>query len=145
MSDAGTSKYEGWAVVEMFGHTREVGYVTTEYFGPTALLRIEVPPLLEREVTLLRPEWIDGELAGAGSKIARSAVPGRTRFVGPGAIYALNPCTQDAAFSALEAITQREVKVIELVKRAQLATTFPGEEDEELEDSGMEDEEETIP
>ena len=23
---------QGWAVVEMFGHSREVGYVTTEYF-----------------------------------------------------------------------------------------------------------------
>lgn len=123
--------FEGWAVVELFGYTREAGYVTTEYFGTAALLRIEVPPIPEREVTLLRPEWIDGELAGAGSKIVRSAVEGRTRFIGPGAIYALNPCSQDAAFSAIEAMCRREVKVVELVKQGQLTTDMP-EEDYEL-------------
>src|SRR5271165_6694712 len=108
------SKFEGWAVVEMFGHMREAGYVTTEYFGSGALFRIEVPPLPEREVTLMRPEWINNEMCGSGSKISRGAVEGRTRFVGPSAIYALNPCSKDAAFAAIEGMTNREVKVIEL-------------------------------
>jgi hypothetical protein len=27
--------FEGWAVVELFGHSREIGYVKTEYFGRT--------------------------------------------------------------------------------------------------------------
>ncbi len=31
-----TSKFEGWAVVELFGHSREAGYVTTDYFGSGA-------------------------------------------------------------------------------------------------------------
>jgi hypothetical protein len=130
-----TSKFEGWAVVEMFGHSREVGYVTTDYFGAGALFRVEVPPLPEREVTLIRPEWIDSELAGAGSKIVRSAVEGRTRFIGPGAVYAMNPCSKDAAFAAIESMTRREVKIVELVKAKQLATTLTGEpEDEEERD-----------
>jgi hypothetical protein len=124
-----TSKFEGWAVVEMFGHSREVGYVTTEYFGAGALFRVEVPPLPEREVTLVRPEWVENEMLGAGSKIVRSAVEGRTRFIGPGAVYAMNPCSKDAAFSALESMSRREVKVVELVKAKQLATTLPGEDD----------------
>ena len=128
-----TSKFEGWAVVEMFGHSREVGYVTTEYFGAGALFRIEVPPLPEREVTLLRPEWVESngtqELVGAGSKISRGAVEGRTRFIGPGAVYAMNPCSKDAAFQALESMSRREVKVVDLVKAKQLATTLPGEDD----------------
>lgn len=143
MSDQ-VAHFEGWAVVEMFGHTREAGYVTTEYFGTVALLRIEVPPIPEREVKLLRPEWIDGQLCGAGSVISRGAVPGRTRFIGPGAIYALNPCSQDAAFSVIEAMAQREVKVVELVKQGQLATTLPGEDDyeDQFDDGG--DEEETV-
>ncbi len=139
-----TSKFEGWAVVELFGHSREAGYVTTDYFGSGALFRIEVPPLPKREVTLVRPEWINDQLCGAGTKIERAAVEGRTRFVGPAAIYALNPCSQDAAFSAIEGMTRREVKVIELIQRApQLETALPGEEDEE-EDFGGEDEEETV-
>jgi hypothetical protein len=124
-----TSKFEGWAVVEMFGHSREVGYVTTEYFGAGALFRVEVPPLPEREVTLVRPEWIEGELAGVGSKIVRGAVEGRTRFIGPGAVYAMNPCSKDAAFQAIESMSRREVKVVELVTAKRLATTLPGEED----------------
>jgi hypothetical protein len=129
-----TSKFEGWAVVEMFGHSREVGYVTTEYFGAGALFRVEVPPLPEREVTLLRPEWVENEMLGAGSKIVRSAVEGRTRFIGPGAVYAMNPCSKDAAFQALESMSRREVKVVELVKAKQLATTLPGEDEYEDED-----------
>jgi hypothetical protein len=124
-----TSKFEGWAVVEMFGHSREVGYITTEYFGAGALFRVEVPPLPEREVTLVRPEWVDGELAGAGSKIVRGAVEGRTRFIGPGAVYAMNPCSKDAAFTALESISHREVKVVELITAKRLATTLPGEDE----------------
>jgi hypothetical protein len=126
-----TSKFEGWAVIEMFGHSREVGYVTTEYFGSGALFRVEVPPLPEREVTLLRPEWIADEMAGAGSKIKRGAVEGRTRFIGPGAVYAMNPCSQDTAFTALEAMSRREVKVVELVTAKKLATTLPGEDEYE--------------
>ena len=126
-----TSKFEGWAVVEMFGHSREVGYVTTEYFGSGALFRVEVPPLPEREVTLVRPEWVENEMVGAGSKIVRGAVEGRTRFIGPGAVYAMNPCSKDAAFQALESMSRREVKVVELVKAKQLATALPGEDDYE--------------
>ena len=133
MSETTTSKFEGWAVVELFGHTQEAGYVTTDYFGSGALFRIEVPPLPEREETLIRPSWFNGELADVGSKIMRSAVPGRTRFVGPSAIYALNPCSKDAAFAALERMVSREVKVVELVTKKQLATTLPGEE-QDLED-----------
>jgi hypothetical protein len=125
------SKFEGWAVVELFGHSREAGFVSTEYFGSGALFRIEVPPLPEREVTLVRPEWIDGEMAGAGSKIKREAVEGRTRFVGPGAIYAMNPCSQDAAFQAIEGMSRREVKIVELVKAKQLATAWSAEDDGE--------------
>ena len=126
-----TSKFEGWAVVEMFGHSREVGYVTTDYFGSGALFRVEVPALPEREVVLIRPEWVGDEMAGAGSKIRRGAVEGRTRFIGPGAVYAMNPCSQDAAFSALEAMSHREVKVVELVTAKKLATTLPGEDEYE--------------
>lgn len=131
MEETKQGHFEGWAVVEMFGHSREVGYVTSEYFGSGALFRIEVPPLPERDVTLVRPEWIENEMVGAGSKVKRCAVEGRTRFIGPGAIYAMNPCSQDAAMTALESMSRREVKVVELVKAKQLATTLPGEDNEE--------------
>lgn len=135
------NKFEGWAVIELFGHSREAGYVTTEYFGTGALFRIDVPELPEREVTLSRPEYIDGKLAYEGSKVVRCAVVGRTRFVGPSAIYAMNPCSKEACIKAIEAMTSRDVKIIELVDKKQLVTTLPGEEDGEYEeDDPYEDE-----
>lgn len=114
-----TKKFEGWAVVELFGHSREAGYVTTEYFGSGALFRIDVPELPEREVILIRPEYIGNTFAPAGSKVQRSAVVGRTRFIGPGAIYAMNPCSEDAARKAIEAMSSRDVKIIELAEQKQ--------------------------
>jgi hypothetical protein len=123
------ANFEGWAVIELFGHSREVGYVSTEHFGTGALFRVEVPALPEREVILERPQWIEGELAGVGSKMMRSGVEGRTRFIGPGAVYAMNPCTHDAAMKALEALSTREVKVIELVKPKTLVTANAFDED----------------
>lgn len=125
------NKFEGWAVVELFGHSREAGFVTTEYFGSGALFRVEVPALPEREVTLKRPEWVDGKLAYEGSKILRGAVLGRTRFIGPSAIYAMNPCSKDACIKAIEAMSTRDVKIIELVEHKQLVTTLPGEDYDE--------------
>jgi len=124
--------------VELFGHVREAGFVTTEYFGSGALFRIEVPPLPEREITLSRPEWIEGELCGIGTKVLRQAVAGRTRFVGPGAIYAMNPCSQDVVFSAIDANTSRTIKIVELVKPAARLTEGedPDEEPDYEEEEG---------
>jgi hypothetical protein len=125
-----TAKFEGWAVIELFGHQRETGYVTTEYFGGTALFRVDVPSLPEREVEVDRSEWDGNQMIPKGSKVLRSEVQGRTRFLGPGSIYALNPCTEEAARKAIEAMSPRTIKVIELAKTHQL---LPGEE-QDLED-----------
>lgn len=151
------AKFEGWAIVELFGHAREAGHITTAYFGTAAMFRVDVPDLPEREVTLLRPEYIDqGKecvMCPAGSKIMRAAVPGRTRFVSPGAIYAMNPCDEAAVFKALESMVHRDVKIIELAPRPnQLATSLPGEDPEQNPDNygegpeePEEDEEDELP
>ena len=135
------SHFEGWAIIELFGHAREAGYVSTEYFGSGALFRVEVPALEEREVVLDRPEWIETEFALIGSKVSRGRVEGRTRFIGPGAVYAMNPCSEEAARKALEAMTPRKVKVIELVSDRK-ALRPPDEDDSymEPEDDPYEDE-----
>jgi len=138
--DTETSKFEGWAVIEMFGHSREAGYVSTEYFGTGALFRVDVPELPEREVVLVRPEWINNQLAGKGSKILRSSVQGRTRFIGPGAVYAMNPCSQEAVTKVLEAMSSRDVKIVELVtdraRSALVAAVNSGEPSEDEDDDG---------
>lgn len=63
--------YEGWAIVELFGHQRYAGRVTPErQFGAT-MLRLDVP-----------------EAAGR---------PASTHLYGGAAIYALHPCTEEIA------------------------------------------------
>lgn len=121
------AKFEGWAVVELMGHQREVGFVTTQYFGGPALFQIDVPELPEREVVLDRPQYCDGTFAPAGTTIKREAVDGRTRLVSPSAIYAINPCTEEVARRQLDRM-DRPIKIVSLPEGKQL---LPGESPDE--------------
>jgi len=138
------AKFEGWAVVELFGHQREAGYVTTEYFGSGALFRVEVPALPEREVTIDHAQWIDDKLVPKNSRVVRAAVAGRTRFLGPGSIYALNPCSEEACRKAIDAMSPRAVKVIELAQERQLIGVTEESEDYEYDDSNDDEQESSI-
>lgn len=131
MDQAPQSKFEGWAIAELFGHQREVGFVTTEYFGPAALFRIDVPELLEREFVLKRPAMVDERWTAAGAKVKRQAVPARSRLIGPGAIYALNPCSEEAAKAAIEELSPRPLILIEAPKidYKVLPQTVPDDDD----------------
>ena len=40
-----TKSFEGWAIVDVLGHQRYVGYVTTEAYGAAVLFRVDVPAL----------------------------------------------------------------------------------------------------
>jgi len=126
------AQFEGWAVVELFGHQKEVGFVSTRYFGTSAMFQIDVPELPEREYELERPDWIGGQLAPAGSKVVRAAVAARSRFVGPSAVYALNPCSEIAARTAIERNVSREIRVISLPEGKQLQSAS----DEDYVDDG---------
>lgn len=64
------TELKSWALVELFGHQRIVGFVSQQSLGAAALLRVDVPNLLK-----------DG-------KIVRQ---GFTRYFGPGAIYSITP------------------------------------------------------
>lgn len=112
------SNFEGWAVVELFGHQGEVGFVTTQVFGSAVLFRIDTPELPEREYTLERPEQILYEgmyrWAGIGSKVKRTGVPAKTKLVGPSAIYAMTPCTEQTARVAIERMIAPPLIILEL-------------------------------
>lgn len=81
MSDE--TKFDSWAVVELFGHQQIAGRVTEASIGGCSFLRVDVPdqPATEKD----------------GWRSAQSALPAYTRYFGNGAIYALNPCTEAAA------------------------------------------------
>jgi hypothetical protein len=110
------AKFEGYAVVEIMGHNREVGFVTTEYFGGPALFRIDQPPLPEREYTLERAQWFGETLAQPGTVVKREAMPGKTAYVGPSAVFRLTPCDEATAREAIERMLPAPVKILKLVE-----------------------------
>lgn len=128
------SSFDGWAVVEMFGHTKEVGFVTTEAFGTAVLFRCDTPELPERDFVLERPEWVDDKYAPIGAKVRRPASPAKTRLIGPGAIYSITPCTEETARKAIESFSRRPLILLELP--AGEAKLLPGEEPDEDDEEG---------
>jgi hypothetical protein len=85
MSTDAHTPIEGWAIVELFGHNKIAGYVTTAIIGTSAMLRIDIPEVEE--------------------------APAYTRFYGPGAIYSLTLVTEEIARAALKAIRPAAVTV----------------------------------
>ena len=77
------TKFDSWAVVELFGHQQIAGRVTEASIGGCSFLRVDVPdqPATEKR------DWYS----------AKPALPAYTRYFGNGAIYALTPCTEAAA------------------------------------------------
>jgi hypothetical protein len=132
------AKFEGWAVIELFGHNKEAGLVTTEYFGDRAMFRIDIPELPEREIVLKREEYLEVQgkyrMVPKGSKVQRQAVAARTRLVNPGAVYALNPCTEDAARRVIEELVPRKLAIVELAQDKQLTAGTSQQEEADLED-----------
>ena len=64
----------GYALVEIFGHTRIVGYLSQQTFGTGVMFRVDVPDLLK-----------DGKVLRVGF----------TRYFGLAAIYSITPCSED--------------------------------------------------
>lgn len=66
-----SERFEAWAIVELFGHNQIAGKCSEQNIAGTNFLRVDVP---ETE-----------------------AQPPFTRLLGAGAIYAINPVTEDIA------------------------------------------------
>src|SRR5262245_41143770 len=110
--DQEQARFEGWAVIEIMGHQKEIGYVTTQYFGGPALFRVDQPPLDEREIELVRPQWVDHKHLPAGSRIKKEAMPGKTVFVGPPAVFRITPMSEETAKRAIEEMLPRPIQVL---------------------------------
>lgn len=131
------AKFEGYAVVEIMGHNREIGFVTTEYFGGPALFRIDQPPIPEREYELKRAQWIGDVLAQPGTKVQRDALPGKTAYVGPQAIFRLTPVDEATALEAIEKMIPAPVKILSLVENKRItAGDVADEQDPDFYDDG---------
>ena len=91
-------KFEGYAIVEIMGHQRVAGYVTTVAFGSVVMFKVvqvEVPP---EERILEKDEYLHGHLLGAGSKVRIGRQRAET-LVGAGSVYRMTRCTEAEASS----------------------------------------------
>jgi hypothetical protein len=143
------SKFDGWAVVEIFGHQRYAGYVTTQAFGQAVMFRVDVPPLEERERVTKSYEYVEGRSTAVppGSTVKEAAVQGYTKLFGVGAIYGITPCTQDAAVKAVSAMQARKLQLVSLGEERALhaGAAFVSDESDETEDDfGDDDEAEAV-
>jgi len=79
-------KFDSWAVVELFGHQQIAGRVTEASIGGCSFLRVDVPDQPAIPASEVHT-WDHGQ----------PATPAYTRYFGQGAIYAMSPCTEEAA------------------------------------------------
>ena len=104
---------EMWAVVELFGHQQAAGKLSTQVLGAACLIRLDVPEITRAEHVY---DWQDKE-----NKAVKVTTPPHTRFFGVGAIYSINPCSEETARAQLARIgnppiVQMEVERIKLLK-----------------------------
>ena len=85
--------FSEWALVELFGHQKIVGKVTEATMAGGAFLRVDVP--------------------------AFDHSPAFTRFYGPGAIYSINPVTEEVARGLCERYRNEPVSRFELPQLAE--------------------------
>lgn len=94
-------RFEEWAIVELFGHGRLAGRVTAEQIGGASFVRVDVPETPEISSHRL-------EFEGGGNRI-QEALPGFTKFYGPGAIYAIFPTDEATARRAVAAFREQPI------------------------------------
>ena len=139
------AKFSGWAIVEVMGHQRYAGYVTTEAYGGAVLFRVDVPELAERERETKRPGYMGAQYLPAGAVVKESAVQGYTKLVGAGSIYCITPCTEEAALEAVEGMQSRPLMLVRLPDTVALPAPEEGEEAEEAEEDDDDDNDNEVP
>lgn len=97
-TEAKAAAFEGWAMVEVFGHRRLGGMVRdVEMFGGR-MCRIDEPEL----PATTRKRWKYGDDGGKEVEEAVPARQARTHFYGAGSIFSLTPCTQEVVLAFLK-------------------------------------------
>lgn len=82
-------KFQQWAIVELFGHSRIAGLLSEQPIGGCSFVRVDVPELV-----------VDGQ-----------TIPAATKLFGQGAIYAISIVDEAAALVAAREIRFQPVSV----------------------------------
>lgn len=126
--------FRGWAVVEVFGHQKYAGYVTTEAYGAAVLFRIDVPALEARERTTKAPGYVGGRYVPAGTQVCEGAVNSYSKLLGVSAIFSITPCSQELALKVVEEIQPRPLISADVPPELALPAGDIIDDDVELED-----------
>lgn len=81
-------KFDLWCLIELFGHQKISGRCTERNIAGTNMLQVDVPETLNQ--------------------------PAFTRILSAGAIYAINPITEETAIKLAEQLNQRPINVWEV-------------------------------
>jgi hypothetical protein len=113
------ARFEGWAIVDMLGHLRYAGYVRSDLYGTTALFRVDVPELPEREEILEYSQYLrdtegNYDLRPGGSRVKYKGAPASTKLVGAGAIYCISPCSKEEVLKAIEMDSHEQPTLVSL-------------------------------
>lgn len=104
-----TTTFEGWAILELMGHRRLIGRLSTAVIAGASFLRIDIP--------------MDGAEA--------------TQFYSPSAVYAITPTTEELARRAAHLNTVAPVSRFELpAPKASAAPDLDQEDDDGYNDLG---------
>jgi len=118
------STFEGWALVELFGHVQQYGYVTTLYFGNTPMFKVTDPGQGEREVTLLASTYVGHKYLYNGSVIHKAERPAKERIIGISAIYSIQPMTEAEVASMLDGL-QGPDRIVSEAEREAVEQDYP--------------------
>ncbi len=91
------NQFNEWALVELFGHQKIVGKVSEASLAGGAFLRVDVPALSENKAF--------------------------TRFYSPGAVYSINPISEEVALRLVETHRNEPIHQWELPQLAEKVST----------------------
>jgi len=118
MEEIKQTRFEGWALVEIMGHRRAAGHVTTEYIGQAAFLRIVTPEVPPTTYTVDCDRWIDCARVYEGTVMECS----REReeiLVGSASVYAITPIKEADVLSH----APLKHRIVQAADRKMLETT----------------------
>ena len=129
------AEFNGWAIVEVMGHRKLSGFVTTKAFGSAVMFRVHAPAQEAVTQTIEKRTYVDGQgYLPAGSKISVSR-DAFEQWIGVGSIYALTPCSEEQATRLLP----QRIVVLERGEEAKQLAAAIEESDADDDDSEDDD------
>ena len=84
-------RFAQWAIVEIMGHQKFIGFTTEEALAGTNMLRVDVPAV----------EADDDH----------PAVPAYTKYFGGGSVYSITPITEELAQIAIKRYRKKPIEI----------------------------------